>query len=97
MSKGLLILLMLVCFGAHAKGELDANEKKIVAIIHQNEKQEIEFIQKTVNINSGTFNLNGVKKVAKLYDKSLKKLGFKTEWITLPAKMRRAGQLSRHP
>lgn len=76
MFKGLCTLSMITCFSVNAVAGLDANEKRLIKIINQNEAQEIAFIEKTVNINSGTFNLNGVKKVGKFYRKSLEKLGF---------------------
>ncbi|HCT24385.1 MAG TPA: peptidase M20, partial [Chitinophagaceae bacterium] len=45
------------------------------------------------NINSGTFNINGVKAVGELYAKELRALGFTVEWIAMPDSLKRAGHL----
>ena len=48
---------------------------------------------KSVNINSGTLNKEGVKKVGDLFSVELEKAGLKTEWINLPDSLHRAGHL----
>ena len=53
----------------------------------------MELLKESVNINSGTFNIEGVKKVGELYSKELKALGFTVEWISLPDSLKRAGHL----
>ncbi|KAF0242215.1 MAG: peptidase, partial [Chitinophagaceae bacterium] len=45
------------------------------------------------NINSGTFNVKGVKQVGDLYANELRKLGFTIEWVQLPDSLKRAGHL----
>jgi glutamate carboxypeptidase len=50
-------------------------------------------LKESVNINSGTFNIEGVKKVGELYGKELATLGFTVEWIPLPDSLKRAGHL----
>jgi glutamate carboxypeptidase len=50
-------------------------------------------LKESVNINSGSFNIEGVRKVGDLYAKELAALGFTTEWITLPDSLKRAGHL----
>jgi glutamate carboxypeptidase len=46
-----------------------------------------------VNINSGTMNHAGVKAVGDVLRTELDELGFRTEWIDLPAETNRAGHL----
>lgn len=53
----------------------------------------MELLKESVNINSGTFNIDGVKKVGDLYAKELTTLGFTIEWISLPDSLKRAGHL----
>ena len=89
---GIILCSMVVLFG-QTSFALTQTEKKIVDFVQQDKKQEIQFIEKTVNINSSTFNKEGVKEVAKLYSKALQELGFKTQWIALPDDMQRAGHL----
>ena len=56
----------------------------------------IQLLKESVDINSGTFNVSGVKKVGELYGKELKALGFTVEWISLPDSLKRAGHLVAH-
>jgi glutamate carboxypeptidase len=50
-------------------------------------------LKKIVDINSGTTNIAGVKKVGNILSKQFRQLGFKTTWINEPASMKRAGTL----
>ena len=52
-----------------------------------------DLLIKTVNINSGTLNIEGVKKVGAIYSAELEKAGLKSEWINLPDSLQRAGHL----
>ncbi len=49
--------------------------------------ESVKFLENTVNINSGTHNLEGVKKVGMIYKGELEKLGFTTRWISMPTEM----------
>ncbi|MFT6733877.1 MAG: glutamate carboxypeptidase [Polaribacter sp.] len=64
-----------------ANEQLTAKEIQIVNAIDSNYKQAISLLETVVNINSGTMNFNGVKKVGSIFRKELDKLGFKTKWI----------------
>ena len=65
----------------------------MVLYLQENKQEQIDFLEKTVNINSGTLNLKGVKEVGMLYKEELDALGFKTRWITMPDSLNRAGHL----
>ena len=53
--------------------------------------------EQVVNINSGTLNVAGVRQVGAVFQKEFDALGFKTEWVAMPASMQRAGHLvARH-
>jgi len=93
MSKPSYLLTILMLFFNQASFALDAKQQAIVNKVNNNSKSEINFIRDTVNVNSSTFNKSGVRIVSHLYEKELKKLGFKTEWIPLPDSMDRAGHL----
>ncbi|MFX8685097.1 hypothetical protein ABTM63_20170, partial [Acinetobacter baumannii] len=47
----------------------------------------------SVDINSGTLNKAGVVKTGELFTRELQKAGLKTEWVSLPDSLRRAGHL----
>lgn len=53
-------------------------ENKLAQNIQQHYQQQVNFLGKIVDIQSGTMNQPGVKKVGKIIKKKLDKLGFKT-------------------
>ncbi len=95
MKKRTALLLMLLTPACFA---LSQTQKALIDYLDTHQKQQIKLIKNTVNINSGTYNTKGVKKVAKVYQKVLHELGFKTTWIQLPKTTHRAGHLfAYHP
>jgi glutamate carboxypeptidase len=72
---------------------LNAEEKAILTYIDQNMPRAIALLKESVDINSGSLNIEGVKKVGALFAKEFEKAKFKTEWITLPDSLKRAGHL----
>jgi glutamate carboxypeptidase len=92
MNKVLSIVLLLIGFSLQAQ-TLTKKEKEILKHIDRNYDQSLLLLEKAVNINSGTFNLTGVREVGKLFDEEFKKIGFETHWIDMPAEMKRAGHL----
>jgi glutamate carboxypeptidase len=72
---------------------LSKNELEVLRNIDTDMAATMQLLKESVNINSGTFNIEGVKKVGELYGKELKALGFTIEWITLPDSLKRAGHL----
>ncbi len=92
MKNLLLAFLSLACFSLTAQ-TLTKKEKEILKHIDANYDQSLTFLEKTVNINSGTFNAKGVREVGTLFDEEFKKIGFDTRWIDMPSEMNRAGHL----
>ncbi len=91
----LLLALPLLAFG---QGKIliqpiSKQEKQLLSIIENNYEESVKFLENTVNINSGTHNIEGVKKVGMIYKAELEKLGFATRWIDMPSDMKRAGHL----
>ncbi|MGB2341514.1 MAG: M20/M25/M40 family metallo-hydrolase [Flavobacteriaceae bacterium] len=86
-----LIACLLAAFFANA--QLDRTEKKITLKVQEYNQESIDFLEKLVNINSGTLNLEGVKKVGMLLEKEFQAIEFDTRWIDMPPKMNRAGHL----
>ena len=77
---------------AVSKG-LTIEEKQVMAWIDAHMPQAIEMLKESVNINSGTLNIEGVKKVGALFAKEFEKAGFATEWVAMPDSIKRAGHL----
>ncbi|MES2520321.1 MAG: M20/M25/M40 family metallo-hydrolase [Bacteroidota bacterium] len=73
--------------------KLSLVEAKIIAQINAQMPQTEALLKKVVNINSGTLNHEGVREVGAIFRKEFDDLGFKTEWISLPDSLNRAGHL----
>ena len=68
-------------------------EQKIRDYVRSHETEQINLLEKAVNINSGTLNLAGVRAVGKLLEPEFAALGFDAKWIPLPDAVGRAGHL----
>ncbi|WP_304517534.1 M20/M25/M40 family metallo-hydrolase [Cecembia rubra] len=71
--------------------QLSDVEKQLLERIDRNYNETVALLEETVNINSGTFNLEGVREVGRVFEREFSKIGFQTEWVTLPDSLRRAG------
>src|SRR6266550_1423228 len=72
---------------------LSSTEQKIRNYVRNHQTEQIAFLEKAVNINSGTFNLPGVRAVGRLFEPEFTSLGFESKWISLPDAVGRAGHL----
>jgi glutamate carboxypeptidase len=72
---------------------LDPAEDELVRSVETRLAEEVAFLEKVVNIDSGTFNAAGVREVGRCFQRELEALGFATRWAPLPDGMRRAGHL----
>ena len=96
MKKQLIFLLSisLLNFGSSLTAQkLSRTEKKIVAKVNSYEQEATDFLEKVVNINSGTMNLKGVKAVGQVFNDAFQAIDFDTRWVEMPAEMNRAGHL----
>jgi glutamate carboxypeptidase len=75
-----------------AQGALSAEERAIVAYVDANNDAALALLERSVNINSGTQNFEGVRQVGALMRAEFDALGFKTEWVD-GAAWKRAGHL----
>jgi glutamate carboxypeptidase len=72
---------------------LSKDELKMRDWIQQHSAEEAAFLEKVVNISSGTMNVAGVRAVGDEFAKEFQALGFETRWISMPPEMKRAGHL----
>lgn len=72
---------------------LSDTEIKIMNWVKSNRIYAEKLLEEAVNINSGTFNIAGVKKTGEVFSRELKKAGLQTEWVSLPDSLKRAGHL----
>ncbi|QJD79924.1 M20/M25/M40 family metallo-hydrolase [Spirosoma rhododendri] len=95
--KKLLPLFLLGSLGVSASGasaqSLTKPEATLVGTVTKQLPETMSFLEKVVNINSGTLNKEGVRQVGDLMGDELKKLGFAVEWVPLPDSLNRAGHL----
>ncbi len=90
----IIFFLLIVSFSLQVPAQkLSKNEKKVIEIIDKNNDDAINLLEKIVNINSGSLNLKGVKKVGEVLSTEYESIGFKSNWIPMPEEVNRAGHL----
>lgn len=96
-QKSLASLLALACLAAGAAhAQMTGPEQRIVAAVKQGSPKALELLEKSVRINSGTLNVEGVRAVGEVFRAELVDLGFETHWVEMPTDMHRAGHLVAH-
>ena len=92
-----LYLLALLCFFLSSEvitgQNIDRKEKRLLATIEANNDQALDFLEKVINMNSGTMNADGVKAVGMVFADEFDKIGFETRWVDMPEEMQRGGHL----
>jgi len=94
--SAVLLIALFVVIGLSpdaAAQSLSETEQQIVDYVEAHNDEAIDFLARTVNMNSGTMNHEGVRAVAEVYRAELDALGFETRWVSLPDSVNRAGHL----
>ena len=92
-KPSVVIVLLLATPGIiHAAG-LDPTEAKILEIIDSQAEEAVEFLTRAVNINSGTLNAEGVRRVGELYNEAFAAIGFDSRLIEQPEELQRGPHL----
>lgn len=86
-------LLCWILIPAFASAQLNTTESSMMKFVNDHHVQQIQLLAQLVNINSGTENAEGVKKVGDLLKPQFEALGFHVKWHDLPENMRHAGSL----
>ena len=84
LSKQTLIFLILVVifiFPVSLNAQLSRVEKKIVTYVDQHNAEALELLEEVVNINSGSMNFDGVKKIGQIFINELDALAMETRWV----------------
>jgi glutamate carboxypeptidase len=87
------VVFALVFTSAGISQSLTAEEKKIVQRVDAQFPDAVSLLEKTVNIESPTENLAGVKQVGSVFMQEFRSIGMKPRWIEMPAGMKSAGHL----
>ncbi|MET6989897.1 M20/M25/M40 family metallo-hydrolase [Sediminicola arcticus] len=93
LKYALSFLLCFICSSVIFGQKLSKTEKKIIKSIETNNTEAIGFLEKVVNINSGTLNAKGVQEVGMVFKDAFDQINFKTNWIEMPQEMNRGGHL----
>ena len=86
----LLTIFYLLFTVSVAAQKISRKEKKILKTVEANNAEAIQFLIDVVNINSGTMNHKGVKKVGEVFGKAFEDIGFKSTWYDM-SEVNRAG------
>src|SRR4051794_7581020 len=62
---------------------LNAEQQKIIASVNADQQNSAAFLKQLVDINSGTLNPAGVRKVADVLRPEFESLGFTCRWIPM--------------
>lgn len=81
-----------ISFSAAASTDSGIDQPISDYLVKKNDEQ-IALLERLVNINSGTLNIEGVLKVGKVLEQAFQAASFSTRWIELPVDMQRAGTL----
>jgi len=72
---------------------LTPEERRISERVEATREEAIALLERVVNIESPTENLDGVREVGKVFRAEFDRIGFETHWETMPPEMKRAGHL----
>ena len=72
--------------------KISTAELKVIQTIETNNEEAISFLEKIVNINSGTMNHKGVKHIGMVFRDAFDEIDFQTNWIDL-SEVNRSGHL----
>lgn len=78
-SLALVATTLLLSFPLQA--QLSKTEKKIAASVEAHQGEALKLIEEVVNINSGSMNFDGVRKVGQIFRTRLDAIGFQTRWV----------------
>jgi glutamate carboxypeptidase len=89
----LYVIAATVLTAGAARAQLNETEQRIVAAVKQQMPAALALLERSVRINSGTLNPEGVRAVGEVYRAELQALGLQTRWAEMPPAMKRAGHL----
>jgi glutamate carboxypeptidase len=84
--------LLLAALPLPAAAALTAPERRMVATIDAEHGRSVALLEKLVNQNSGSLNIEGVTKVGQMMRAELEPLGFEVKWVPM-AEAKRAGHI----
>ncbi len=78
-----LIALILLAFAVPASARLTPEERRMVQTVESEAARTVDLLERLVNVNSGTLNLQGVARVGEMMRAELEPLGFAVRWVDM--------------
>ena len=91
-----LALAALALVASPASAQLSGAETRMVQTVDSEQARTLAMLEKWVNQNSGSLNVEGVTKVGKMLREELEPLGFKVQWIDMRATGRAGHIIATH-
>ena len=83
--------LLAFCTPATHAADLVDVERRIVQAVDARTEAFLPLLAETVDVQSATENVAGVRAVGAIYEREYRALGFETHWIDLPPQLKRGG------
>jgi glutamate carboxypeptidase len=87
------VVLLIVAVTPGSAQTLAATEHRIVQHIDRHADEAVKLLEQIVNINSGTMNRAGVRRVADVLLPEFQALGFDVHYAAMPDSLQRGGHL----
>jgi glutamate carboxypeptidase len=91
------VLLVLLCVAGTASAAPSSAERALVKRVQAQQESSIALLEQIVNVNSGTMNFEGVRKVADMLRPRFEALGFQVRWEDGAAFGRAGHLIAEHP
>lgn len=83
--RPILILLALLAFPSAASARLSPEEQRMASAVTAEQDRTIALLERLVNRNSGSLNLEGVRAIGQMMRAELEPLGFTVRWLDMSA------------
>lgn len=83
--RSFLILLTLLAFPSAAAARLSPEEQRMARAVTAEQDRTVALLERLVNRNSGSLNLEGVRAVGQMMREELEPLGFTVRWVDMGA------------
>ena len=93
MKNTFLIIVFTVAIQSLFAQNLSKKEEAILREVEKLDRESIDFLERVVNINSGTLNFEGVRENGRIFGEAFREIGFETNWYDLRESVNRAGHL----
>jgi len=87
------LLACVLSFTLPAQAPLTRTEQALRTEVQRLREEQVAYLERLVNIPSGSLNVTGVREVGRVIGATLDSLGFTSRWVDVSPAMKRAGHL----